>query len=354
MSVDNRFPERPWATGVLVMSGAISLSFNTVHSWHTELAPPLAILFGAGPVTLAAMQSHVVALQASRGELVGGWRRAGTFALVIGALALSFLGIYDLLQHQVVDPIKETPLHEPAVLTPIVVDLMAIAALAELLRPSKRPVTAERWDTNRSIGDRSETTPVVQRPVAPVMPPTVAADPVGNRAEILTTPVGGLSTGRPRPVAGPVSDRPAEVVGNHSDAPAGPVTNHQGNHDGDRSETGPATTEATTPEPVEATGRREVKRPVGNHETPRPGRPQSEENTRAVAMYRQSVADGNPMSQRVLAKEFNRSTGWARARIAEAGLQPVGRTSEPVGNPVADTDEDRDDDRSETTREATG
>jgi hypothetical protein len=71
-------------------------------------------------------------------------------------------------------------------------------------------------------------------------------------------------------------------------------------------------------------------------------------------MYRQSVADGNPMSQRVLAAKFNRSTGWARARIAEAGLQPVGRTSEPVGNPVADTDDDRDDDRSETTREATG
>lgn len=151
-------PERPWATGVLVLAGAISLSFNTVHSvGHTHLAPPLALLFGAGPVVLAAMQSHVVALQAARGELVGGWRKARTFGLVIGALALSFLGIYDLLCAQVPDPIGTTPINEPAVILPIVVDLLAISALAELLRPGRTrtegSTSASRTDAPVRTGD---------------------------------------------------------------------------------------------------------------------------------------------------------------------------------------------------------
>lgn len=136
---EQKRPERPWATGVLVVSGLISLSFNVRHSLSTSLPGPLALLYGAGPVALAAAQSHVVALQAARGELIGGWRKAFTFGLVIGALALSFLGVYDLLQHTVPNPFHGFPVNVPAVLTPIVIDLMAIAALNELLR-SPNPV----------------------------------------------------------------------------------------------------------------------------------------------------------------------------------------------------------------------
>jgi hypothetical protein len=139
MTTDTRRPERPWATGVLVVSGLISLSFNVRHSFTaTSLPAPLALLYGAGPVALAATMSHVVALQASRGELVGWKRKTATFGLVIGALALSFLGMYDLLQHTVPNPFRHNghglSVNLPAVLTPIVIDLMAIAALNELLR----------------------------------------------------------------------------------------------------------------------------------------------------------------------------------------------------------------------------
>lgn len=135
---ERKHPERRWATGVLVVSGVISLSFNTRHAFYSTSLPwPLALGYGAGPVLLAAMQSHVVALQAARGELVGGWRKAAVFGLVIGALALSFLGIYDLLREAVPNPIPGLPFNLPAILTPIVVDLMAIAALHELLRPAR-------------------------------------------------------------------------------------------------------------------------------------------------------------------------------------------------------------------------
>lgn len=168
-------PERRWATGVLVVSGAISLSFNTRHAFYaTSLPWPLALGYGAGPVLLAAMQSHVVALQAARGELVDGWRKFFTFGLVVGALALSFLGIYDLLNHDVPNPFPHAWFNLPAVLTPIVVDLMAIAALHELLRPATTPgvkhgvaapepsvvLATEAEPEDRQLGDNSDLPPV--------------------------------------------------------------------------------------------------------------------------------------------------------------------------------------------------
>lgn len=151
---ERQHPERRWATGVLVLSGVISLSFNTRHAFYATALPwPLALGYGAGPVLLAAMQSHVVALQAARGELVDGWRKLFTFGLVVGALALSFLGIYDLLNHDVPNPFPHAWFNLPAVLTPIVVDLMAIAALHELLRPARlTDLTAVGSETGPATG----------------------------------------------------------------------------------------------------------------------------------------------------------------------------------------------------------
>lgn len=196
-------PERRWATGVLVVSGLISLSFNTRHAFYaTTLPAPLALGYGAGPVVLAAAQSHVVALQASRGDLVGGWRKGVTFGLVIGALALSFLGIYDLLRIAVPDPIPGTPFNEPAILTPVVVDLMAIAALHELLRPAAarlasigdpNPVRIPElsFETHPQTGlqtqsdDRSETQTIVGSETRSAPGST---DPVADRSETQTGP----------------------------------------------------------------------------------------------------------------------------------------------------------------------
>ncbi|WP_157251015.1 hypothetical protein [Nonomuraea typhae] len=130
-------PGRIWAIGVLVLSALVSMSMNTWHAWNaTSLPKPLAVLYGVAPVALAAMQSHAVALRALRKEEVGAFRKGLTFALVLGGLGLSFLGIYDLLRHAVPDPIPAVPLHEPAVFFSIVLDVMALAALHELLRES--------------------------------------------------------------------------------------------------------------------------------------------------------------------------------------------------------------------------
>lgn len=184
MSTDSR-PERPWATGVLVVSGLISLSFNVQHSLHAThgLPGPLAFLYGAGPVALAAAQSHVVAIQAARGELVGGKQKAITFGLVIGALALSFLGMYDLLQHAVPNPFPKAKVNLPAVLTPIVVDLMAIAALNELLRTPGGART-----------ERATTAPGGPLP----MVATEGATTMGPNAAGATTPIGPIVAPRPR------------------------------------------------------------------------------------------------------------------------------------------------------------
>lgn len=282
-------PERRWATGVLVVSGLISLSFNTRHAFYaTTLPAPLALGYGAGPVVLAAAQSHVVALQASRGDLVGGWRKAATFGLVIGALALSFLGIYDLLRVAVPDPIPGTPFNEPAILTPVVVDLMAIAALHELLRP----VRAVKSLTDALPGPVAHATP---------------ADPLtaGERPVVVTTPWGGLSTSPVVPVGQPakVVDRAVETA--LDDQSQTVPDNHPGL---------PATT-TSNDRPAAA---RKTTRKTGK------GRPTTEENDQAIAAYRSSVAARRPLSERALAEQFGRSKGWARDRIREAGPLLVG------------------------------
>lgn len=186
--------------------------------------------------------------------------------------------------------------------------------------------------------------------------------PVGNRLGIPTTPVGA-------PVPEPVSTRPSEVVANHPGATGEPVANRPdgavgnqqdganqpaGNHPGSAETNRVETTGETTPGPGRPGGNRTTNRAGGNRTPGRSGRPQAEENTEAVDLYRQSVKDGAPMSQRVLANKFNRSTAWARARIAEAGLQPVGNTGQPVEKPAADADDDHETNRVKTAKEATG
>lgn len=246
-------------------------------------------------------------------------------------------------------------------------------ASSEALLAKAREVSGEDEAGLRAVamGDDVFSAPAVEpvvadepKPLEPApatTPEVVAVEPVTNHSEIVTAPVGNQPTNHPAEAATPVSDHPREAATNHpgdDERPVEnqpttteePVTNHPEDRGGNRSET----TEATTPQTVETTGRSEVKRPVGNRKNSRPGRPQSEENEEAVALYRQSVKNGEPMSQRVLAAKFNRSTGWARARIAEAGLQPVGRSPRPVENhPVTNHSDDRDDDRSETAKEAT-
>ena len=277
-------PGRIWAIGVLVLSAAVSMSMNTVHAWKaTTLPEPLALMYGIGPVALAAMQSHAVALRALRQEQVGWFRRALTFGLVGAGLGLSFLGIYDLLQHAVPDPLKATLINEPAILFPITVDLMALAALHELLRlspslvnapqavavdgPNGGPIeaTVEPLDEVDEGHDAAPVDTPVDVPSWPKLPVLGPLVPLPARATV-STAVNG-SAGRPVAVVERVPDEPAD----------------------DRPKT--------------------------------PRRSTEKERQDARDMYRRSVEYGSPMTQDELGARFGYSRSWGRDRINEVDAE---------------------------------
>lgn len=189
-------PGRIWAIGVLVLSALVSMSMNTVHAFDaTTLPKPLALMYGVAPVALAAMQSHAVALRALRKEKVGFFRKGLTFGLVLGGLGLSFLGIYDLLRHAVPDPIEITALHEPAVFFSVVLDMMALAALHELLRESPSLVSAVQAAEVQRVSPVPATVGV-----SPAVEPESVRSDTLERAEVTPSPVSGI------PDAGTVPD----------------------------------------------------------------------------------------------------------------------------------------------------
>lgn len=173
-------PGRGWALAVLVLAGLISVSFNTVHAFESTRLPwPLAVLYGVGPVLLAALQSHTVALNVTRAEPIGRFRLALTFGLVVGGLGLSFLGVYDLVQHAVPDPIPATPINEPAVFFPVTIDLMALAALHELLRVPAAvgaPVEAPAPASAPEVHPAALAAPGAPESTLPAVPEAVAQD----------------------------------------------------------------------------------------------------------------------------------------------------------------------------------
>jgi hypothetical protein len=281
---DTNPPGRLWAIGVLVLAAVVSISMNTWHAFTaTSLPEPLAFLYGVGPVALAAMQSHAVALRALRQEQVGWFRRGLTFGLVAAGLGLSFLGIYDLLQAAVPDPITSTTFNEPAILFPITVDLMALAALHELLRLTPSLVTAPQ-PTASDAGNH-----------APAQPPQKPAE----EPETLHEPA--PETGPDRapswpdlPVLGPLIKLPSRE----------PVS---------------ATVAASNGHPVTVVER--VPDEGADDRPKAPRRSTEEERERAREMYRRSVAYGSPMTQEELGERFGWSRAWGRDRIAEVNAE---------------------------------
>jgi hypothetical protein len=144
-----------------------------------------------------------------------------------------------------------------------------------------------------------------------------------------------MPTPETAPIAAP-DDRPAEVPADRAN---------------DQSDERPEPAPATARTAPAKTNRNKNGRPPGKT---RNGRPTPEENGEAVAAYKASVAAGQALSERSLADQFGRSKGWARDRIREAGLLPVGRTQRPVEQADNDHLNDQSDDDETTAKEATG
>lgn len=274
----NNPPGRLWAIGVLVTAASVSMSMNTVHAWQaTSLPKPLALMYGIAPVALAAMQSHAVALRALRQEQVGLIRKLLTFGLVACGLGLSFLGIFDLLRGAVPNPIAGAPIHLPAVLFPITVDLMALAALHELLRLSPSLVNAPQSvaafgpnDGPAEVAGEPQDTPVEDHDDPPFEQPASAP------------PWPSL------PVLGPLVPLPSRAtVSNAVNGSAGHAVAVVERVPDDAPDDRPKTARRST----------------------------EEERQRARDMYRRSVEYGSPMTQEELASRFGYSRSWGRDRI---------------------------------------
>jgi hypothetical protein len=146
----------------------------------------------------------------------------------------------------------------------------------------------------------------------------------GGLSAIGTTSRTGANDQRPVTNERPRTGTPSgQTSGQANDRPTGTPT--------DRSDDRPETSSSDRPV---GSGK---DRPAGTRRTSgRQKRKASdeEENKRARAAYRDSVAAGNPLKERELATMFGRSKGWARTRIQEAGPQPVGGARRaPVSDP---------------------
>lgn len=239
------------------------------------------------------------------------------------------------------------------------------AALGHMIHRDRRTAATNQSETAPVVVPVAEPSRLVAEPataavVATELPPAIRAGETTtqptNRSPVVTTPLGGLSTARATTPAAPVADPEPEATNRLPTTPDEPVGNSPSNHDDNHSTNQPS----NHPGNATATNRKRTRRSGSNHKTAKSDPATPAENARAVARYRKSVADGNPLSQRGLAAEFpGRSSYWARDRIKEAGLRPVGRTNQPAAETNQDTDQPADDDatnraanQTATTREA--
>jgi hypothetical protein len=198
------------------------------------------------------------------------------------------------------------------------------AAVAEIARRDRaKAVAAER---KRIAKDR--------RPAVRLVVATAVARPVaGPKTRVRLFWTDGTATTLSASTRAPAGDYPdvtnprqvdattkpggrvaIEASGrNHTDdrrpAPTQPlVATAEGDHPGNRTRPAKKSTQKTGRAPVGATAKT----------------PTAQDNALAVALVKQAVADGRPLSKRALAKRFGFSPSWALKRIQEAGPRPVG------------------------------
>lgn len=253
--------DRAAAWLVLIFAGATQVSFNIWHAIHGGMPMWLAVLYGLAPVALAMGMSHVVAAYR------GGWfMKIVTFGVMLGAMVLSIRATGVVVK--------------PATgaiwwLFGATVDTAALVALQVILSPESRAAAKAARKATREAATEA----------------TVEAVPSATAEAI------------PDAVREAISEAVSEAAMSAAEMPAGVPP------------AGPAEEPSTRPsvKPVQAIRQR-------------PARISEEPNAKkARSDYRKSVQQGQPLSDRELARKYDRSRTWGASRIreVEAGPQPL-------------------------------
>lgn len=167
-----------WIT--LVIAAAISLPIAVWHALDAGAHPLVAVLYGLGPVTIAALQSHNVAAQHG-----GPFKRILTYAVLGIAMLLNLRAQADavtLAAGKLHIPLAGVTLHLRWMF-PLMLDLSAFTALHTIMSAGRSPRRVERKPIDRL-------TEVVQ-------PRSAKADP--NQARPISTTA---DRSAPKPTAG--------------------------------------------------------------------------------------------------------------------------------------------------------
>lgn len=258
---------------VLIVTGGTSGTMSVYHACkYGDLPWELAVLTGAVPVIVAMGMSEIVALY-DAGRLLKGL----TFAVMAGGLAMTMHA-----SAIVVGPAQGAGFRWGWGLD---LDLAALIALFVLLNPQPRRAAKAAAAPRKPAAER--TTAAVARAVEryePSVPPPLARGP----AAAGHGPAGATGSFEP------AHEPPAALA-----------------HPGEMGH--PPAHEPPADEPA-------ARRPAKTPEPQPLARDAEAESARKA--YRDSVANGEPLSKRKLAEQFGRSPNWAQYRIDEVKNGP--------------------------------
>ncbi|MEV4806733.1 hypothetical protein AB0K18_42625 [Nonomuraea sp. NPDC049421] len=179
---------RAWGWCIVIISGGASISLAVHHALTVEgMEEWVAWLYGGVPGLLAALLSHLVALQAKQRD-VGWFVRLMTMAVMVGAMVINWAGVTEVIQ---------AVAGKLAWLFSVVLDVTALLGLNAVLSP---PAEGDSKGDKKG-GGKADETPVPRQPrrparpkPAPVTPPQPPVSPPPVTPEPVTPAVSPPAT----------------------------------------------------------------------------------------------------------------------------------------------------------------
>ncbi|WP_336214345.1 hypothetical protein [Nonomuraea sp. LPB2021202275-12-8] len=179
---------RAWGWFILLISGGASIALAVHHALTVEgMEPWVAWLYGGVPGLLAALLSHLVALQAKQ-RGVGWFVRTVTILVMVGAMAINWVGVTEAIS---------AAAGKLDWLFSLVLDVTALLALNAVLSP---PAEGDRKGDKKGDSKPTETAAPRQprRPARtrrdPVTPPPPPVSPPHVVPPAVTPPVSPPAT----------------------------------------------------------------------------------------------------------------------------------------------------------------